>query len=94
MHHRLARTHRYPPERHGDAFGLQRLFDQVVVADRGATGGDEDIGAGLAGAPDAGRGVRNSVGGNAEIDGLGALLAGQRPQRLAVGIDNLPVGRS
>ena len=89
MHHRLARPHRDPPERHRDALGLQRLLDQVVVADRGAAGRDEDIGAAVAGAADALRGGLDGVGGDAEIDGLGAFGARQRPQRVAVGIDDL-----
>ncbi len=89
MHHRLARPHRDPPERHGDAFGLQRLLDKIVVADRSAAGGDEDIGAAVAGAADAQRGRLDGVGGNAEIDGLGAFVTGQRAQRVAVGIDDL-----
>ena len=65
------------------------LLDQVVVADRGAAGRDQDIGAGVAGAADAVGGRLDRVGGNAEIDGLGALGARQRPQRIAVGIDDL-----
>ena len=79
VHHRLARPHRDPPERHGDALGLQRALDEVVVADRGAAHGDQDIGAGVAGAADAVGGGLDGVGGNAEIDGLGALGARQRP---------------
>ena len=90
MHHRLARPHRDPPERHRHAFGLERPLDEVVVADRGAAGGDEDIGAEVAGAADAVGGGLDGVGGDAEIDGLGALVTGQRPQRVAVGIDDLP----
>ena len=90
VHHRLARPHRDLPERHGDALGLQRPLDEVVVADRGAAGRDQDIGAGLAGAADAGHGGFQGVGGNAEIDDVGALMARQRPQRIAVGIDDLP----
>ena len=90
VHHRLARPHRDPPERHGDAFSLQRLLDEVVVADRGAAGGDQDIGAAVAGPADSFRGGGDRVGGNPEIDGLGALGPRQRPQRIAVGIDDLP----
>ncbi len=35
------------------------------------------------------RGGLDGIGGDAEIDGLGAFVAGQRPQRVAVGIDDL-----
>ena len=67
VHHRLARPHRDHPERYGDALGLQRSLDKVVVADRGAAGRDQDIGAGLAGTADAGYGGFHGIGGNAEI---------------------------
>ena len=93
VHHRLAGPHRDLPERHGDAFGFQRLLDEVVVSHRGAAGGDENVGAAVAGAADAQRGRLDGVGRNAEIDGFGAFLAGQCAQRIAVGIDDLTGAR-
>src|SRR3954469_24428424 len=91
VHHRLAWAHRDLPERHRDAFVPQRLLDQVVVADRCASGRDQDVGAALTGAADAGGGGLERVGGNTEVDGLGALAAGERVQGVAVGIDDLAV---
>ena len=89
MHHRLAWPHRDPPERHGDTFGLQGLLDEVVVADRSPARGDEDVGAAVASVADAPRGGLHGIGGDAEIDGLSPFLMGQRPQRIAIGIDDL-----
>ena len=66
VHDRLARPHREPPERDRHAFGLERRIDQVMVADRGAAGRDQDRrrrrGGGCR------RGV-DRVGGDAEVDG-------------------------
>ena len=77
------------PERDCDALRLQRWLDEVVITDRGATGRDQDVGAGIASAADALFGRFCRVSGDAEIDRLGALGAGQRPQRVTVGIDDL-----
>ena len=60
-----------------------------MVADRGAAHGDQDIGVRLARPADALRGGGDRVGGDPEIDDLGALGARQRPQAVAVGIDDL-----
>ena len=93
MHHRLARPHRDAPERHRRALGLQRPLDQVVVADRGPAHGDQDICFKLAGAADALRGGGDRVGGDPEIDDLGALGARQRTDSVAVRIDDLARAR-
>ena len=62
------------------ALRLQRPLDEVMVADRGAAHGDQDIRFELARAADAFRGGGECVGGDAEIDDLGALGARQRPR--------------
>src|SRR5207244_12473561 len=49
---RLARTHGDPPERDCHALGLQRALDEVMVADRGAAGGNQHVSPGVAGAAD------------------------------------------
>ena len=42
-HHRLARAQRDPPEVDRPAGRLERGADEIVVADRRAAGGDEDV---------------------------------------------------
>ena len=89
MHHRLARSHGDLPERHLDALGVQRLLDEIVVADRGAAGGNQNIGAAVARAANTLCGGLERVAGDAEIDGVGAFLTGQRAERIAVRIHDL-----
>ena len=46
----------------------ERALDQIVIADRGAAGGDQKVGPGRAGDR---RCSASRVGGDAEVDGLG-----------------------
>ena len=78
-HHRLARAQRDPPEIDRAARRLERGADEVVIADRRAAGGDEDVGL------DAARRRRvervEPVGEDAEIDDR--RRAGRRASRRA-----------
>jgi len=79
VHHRLARPHRNPPERHRNAFGFERPLDEVVVPTEAPPVVTRNIGAQVPGAADAIRRGLEGVGGDAEIDGLGAFVTGQMP---------------
>ena len=60
-----------------------------MVADRGAAGRHQDIGAGLARPADACGGGLHGVGGHPKVDRVGAFGPCQRAQGIAVGIDDL-----
>ncbi len=67
---------------------LQRRGDEVVVADRGAADGDDDVGV-----PRAGEVLVQAlarVAGDAQLLRLGAGLLGERPHAQVVGGDDLP----
>ena len=90
VHHRLAGPQRDLPERQRQAFGGERLLHQVVVADRGAAGGHQDVGA-----EHRGRGAprrRSRRGGRARCRGRSTSPPSRRASAMvaiAVGIDDL-----
>ncbi len=85
MHHRFAGAQRDLPERHCDAFGIERCLDQIMITDRSATGGDEDVDAAVARAPDCGGSGVEGVADGAEIDRVGAFRTRQCLQCIGVG---------
>ena len=93
VHQGLSGAQSHPPEAELHAFRAERRLDEVVVADRGAAEGDEEI---RSRRPGAAHGVPQGadiVGGDAEIDGLGAGLLTEGGEREAVrGDDLIPFG--
>ncbi len=70
VHHRPAGPQRHPPERQLQPFGLQAALDEVVIANRRPAGRQQDVGAGIAGAPDRVAGRLDLVRHDAEVDDL------------------------
>ena len=88
MHHRPAGAQRHLPERQRESLGRERPLHEVVIADRGATRSDEDIGAHLARTPHPCGGLGKAVGHDAKVDNLTPLPARERHCGVAVGIDD------
>ena len=61
-----------------------------MLADRGATGGEQDVGFGLSGLPNARDDVFDTVLGDAEFQNLGGFGSGEGRERLAAGMNDLP----
>ena len=86
-HQRLAGPHGDLPEIEGESFILERGADQVVLAHRGAAGGDQQVRAIRAGGK-----AREGVGvvaGDAEVDRLATAPLHHRPERVRVGTHDL-----
>ena len=78
VHQRLSGPQGHAPEAEIHALAAQGLLHEVVLADRGAAEGDEDVGARIPRRLDALVEGFERVPGNAEIDGLGAGLLGHQ----------------
>ena len=79
MHDRPPRAQRDLPERQGEPFRGERLLHEIVVAHRGAAGGNQHVGAEIAGAADGGGSLVKAVRHDAEVDDLAALAARPAP---------------
>ena len=90
-HQRLAGPHGDLPEVQREALVLERIADQVVLAHRGAAGGDKQVRAARAGG-EAGERFR-VVAGDAEVDRLATAPFDHRAQRVGVGANDLALAQ-
>src|SRR5262245_24208275 len=93
VHHGLAGPNRHFPEGKVEPFGSQCLLDEVIVADRGATGCDQDVALELSRKADGGCRFAETVGSNTKVGRLAAFMLGQGHRGKAVRIDDFSWAR-
>src|SRR5215471_2688780 len=89
MHHWAAGAQRDTPERQFQTFSCERPLDQVVLADRGATCGHENVCIELPCAAHGGRDVLDTVPNDTEFMHFGSVKACKRRESKSVREDDL-----